>query len=228
MGLVAALLAAGCRSPGPSVGFTDANQREQAMSAFRAGRAQLDCGIDATCLPRWFGQRDPATRQMHGNRRQAAREALASQNWHGLAETVLSSGIDTDLTWYYLGVAASGMGLTNAARVYFQRSVQRSRDRGMACDNVIPCDNIALPRQAQAMLAAAQPQRPRLVAQPAPAADGSPAAAAAAAAAAATPASTAAAAAIAPSNWVRPVVPPPEATGVQAPPAWVMPPNGRR
>lgn len=189
LGLVAALAMAGCASPPAPIGFTDAAQRDQAMAAFRAGRARLDC-IGPTCLTRWFGQEDPVLRQPNGNRREAAQTALAARNWPVLAEAVLSAGVESDLAWYYLGMAAQGMGLNAPARTYFQASIRRSRDRtGMACGTTIPCDGVALPRAAQAGLAAVTP-RPRV--QPtAPAADAAPAAE--------DPGAQA------PSNWVRPV-----------------------
>lgn len=186
--LVAALALAGCTPPPAPVGFTDAAQRDQAMAAFRAGRARLDCTGPA-CLPAWLGQADPVTRQPNGNRREAAQGALAAQNWSGLAEVVLAAGVESDITWYYLGVAAQGMGLTPAARTYFQASIRRSRDRsGLACGTTIPCDGVALPRTAQAALAAITPRT--RVAQPG---------AGAAAPAEEEPAPQA------PSPWVRPV-----------------------
>ena len=114
--------------------------------------------------------------------------ALAARNWPVLAEAVLSAGVESDLGWYYLGVAAQGMGLNQPARTYFQASIRRSRDRsGMACGAAIPCDGVALPRAAQAALAAITPRpraQPATAAEPAPAEDPG---------------------AQAPSNWVRPV-----------------------
>ena len=188
LGLVAALAAAGCTPPPAPIGFTDVSQRDQAMAAFRSGRARLDC-VGPSCMPRWLGQDDPATRQPNGNRREAAQQALGARNWSGLAEVVLSAGVESDLTWYYLGVAAQGMGLNSAARTYYQASTRRSRDRsGMACGAVIPCDGVSLPRTAQTALYAITP-RPR--AQPAGSAEATPAAEAPDA--------------HAPSNWVRPV-----------------------
>lgn len=187
LAFVAALAAAGCTPPPPAIGFADVAQRDQAMIAFRAGRARLDC-VGPACLPRWLGQDDPATRQPNGNRREAAQAALAARNWPVLAEAVLSAGVESDLGWYYLGVAAQGMGLNQPARTYFQASIRRSRDRsGMACGAAIPCDGVALPRAAQAALAAITPRpraQPATAAEPAPAEDPG---------------------AQAPSNWVRPV-----------------------
>jgi len=216
LGLVAALLASGCGTPSPTAGFADAAQRDQAMIAFRAGRARMDCGLDARCLARWFGQTDPVTRQPNANRRDYARAAQNSQNWQALAEAVLSSGIDSDLHLYYLAVAANGMGLTAPARTYLQRSIQRSRDRGgLACGATIPCDDIQLPRSAQAMLGSLTPRA--RVGAPAPAAAPAAEAAPEPAAAPAAPGS----------NWVRPVAPAADATPAPAAPAgaptWVMP-----
>lgn len=199
--LAAALMAAGCAETPSSAGFANPADRDRAMADFRAGRARLSCGIGPSCLARWTGQRDPATNEVQGDRRANAQAALASRNGPALVEAVMSAGVDSDITWYYLGVAANGMGLNGPARTYLQRSIQRSRDRsGMACGQVVPCDGVALPRAAQTLLASITPRvRP----------------AAAAPEAAAPPAAEPAPA----SNWVRPVAPAPEPGQAPSPPA---------
>ena len=208
-------LLASCAVPTGTVGFTDPSQRDQAISAFRAGRARLDCGMDRSCMPRWFGDRTPQGPTANGNRREYAVTAVASGDWNGLAETVLASGLDSDLHWYYLGRAAQGMGLPAAARTYYQRSIARTRaGGGQACGNLIPCDNANLPREAQTALAAVTPRRP--------------------AAAPSEPAATEPVALAPPaSTWVRPAEPPPigagagpsvsVGAGAAAPAGWVSP-----
>lgn len=205
--LAAALMAAGCAQTPQATGFAHAADRDRALADFRAGRARLDCGIGPSCVARWMGQHDPAISQVQGDRRAYAQSALASRNWPAVVEAVMSSGFDSDITWYYLGVAAHGMGLNGPARTYLQRSIQRSRDRGgMACGQAVPCDGVALPRAAQTLLTGITP-RARLAAPPA----APPAAAPEAAAPAAEPAPA--------SNWVRPVAPTPEPGQAPSPPA---------
>ena len=50
--------------------------------------------------------------------------AFHGQDWAGLSQLVLQAGFDNDLSWYYLGASAEGLGYLPAAKIYFMRSVQ--------------------------------------------------------------------------------------------------------
>lgn len=131
------------------------------MAAFRSGQASLPCGDGMGCSLQWAGARGTVERYAEAG------------NWSGLAESVLSVGYDTDLTWYYLGIAAQNLGYPRAARVYYQASIQRSTAGGLAACNASLglCGSANLPIDAQRMLAelpvtraAASDQRPRAAA----------------------------------------------------------------
>lgn len=52
-------------------------------------------------------------------------EALA-HDWPHLAKTVILTGLGNDIGYYYLGLAAQDAGFNNAARTYYQLSINSS------------------------------------------------------------------------------------------------------
>jgi hypothetical protein len=134
----------GLASCSSGAGFHDLAQRDSAMAAFRSGQASLPCGDGLECGLKWAGAKATVERY-----------AQAS-DWNGLAESVLSIGYDTDLSWYYLGAAAQNLGYNRAARVYYEASIQRTTAGGLAACNASLglCGSANLPMDAQRMLAA--------------------------------------------------------------------------
>lgn len=112
----------------------------QAVAALRTGEPLLRCR--EACLTQW---------------RQAEPQAslfARYQQWRALAALVLSVGYQDDLTLYYLGEAAQGLGYPAAAASYYRQSLQLSGTT-IACVNLSrQCGGVALPGEASLRLAA--------------------------------------------------------------------------
>lgn len=162
--LVAAIGMSGCI--GVPVGIQDPGARAEALRAFHAGEAQMQCGRGLDCAVYWNEAKPAASR------------LVLAQRWDDVAEVVLGAGYDQDLTWFYLGLAAEGQGRAQAARVYFDNAVKRSLyGTGYACVSagMNTCDGVRLPEDAQKLLAANEARqkaagRNRQVSGPSPAA----------------------------------------------------------
>jgi S1-C subfamily serine protease len=96
--------------------------------------------------------------------RQAAYNLLAASRWRELADLVQRKGINNDLNWYYLGRAAEGLGETELARVYYQRSIERTRSDKYShrCQGKVIslCDGFDFPDVAQTRLGALKAAAP--------------------------------------------------------------------
>jgi hypothetical protein len=137
------VLAAGCSMV--PVGHQDPAARAQALGEFRAGQARMACGRGLECAVYW------------NEARQAAGRLAAAGRWEDVADVVLKAGYDLDLTWFYLGLAAEGLGHAQAARVYYDNAIRLSLyGAGYRClaAGMGSCDGIRLPEDAQKLLAA--------------------------------------------------------------------------
>lgn len=141
------LLLAGCAS-------TSVDTKDQAtvarFDAFKSGNITLPMGtIEAA---EWTINR------------QNAYDMLAAGHWRGLADLVQRKGINNDLAWYYLGRAAEGMGETELARTYYQRSLDRTRSGkySHSCQGKVisMCDGFDFPDVAQTRLSSLQAAAP--------------------------------------------------------------------
>jgi hypothetical protein len=106
------LAAAGCAEQRPAVTPADA------AAMVRTGRALLSCRD--SCLAEW--QR---------NQPQAAQFDAAGR-WPELAAVVVQTGYEDDLSLYYLGRAAQGLGYPGSAASYYRQSLRLSAT-GAAC-----------------------------------------------------------------------------------------------
>ena len=112
----------------------------QALALLRTGRAPLDCG--EACLGGWRTAQPQAA------------QLAASARWRELAALVLSTRYRDDLSLYYLGRAAEGVGYPGAAASYYQQSLGLS-GTSQACAYLSRlCGGVALPRAASLRLAA--------------------------------------------------------------------------
>lgn len=128
------LLLAGCAERVASV--TPA----ESLTLLRTGRPLLRCR-DA-CLAEWQ-RAQPQAAQLE-----------AGARWQGLAQLVLRIGYQDDLSLYYLGRAAEGIGYPTAAASYYRQSMQLS-GTSISCQNLSRlCAGVALPRAASSRLAA--------------------------------------------------------------------------
>lgn len=96
--------------------------------------------------------------------RPAAYELLAAGQWRELADLVQRKAINNDLAWYYLGRSAEGLGYTDLARTYYQRSLERTNSDkySQRCQGKVMsmCDGFDFPDVAQARLASLQAAAP--------------------------------------------------------------------
>ena len=96
--------------------------------------------------------------------RQAAYTLLGAGKWRELADLVQRKGINNDLSWYYLGRAAEGLGEAELARNYYQRSVDRAKSDkySQRCQGAVVslCDGFDFPDVAQARLSSLQAAAP--------------------------------------------------------------------
>ena len=122
------------------VGFADPAAKTDALRAFRAGQAEMQCGRGLECAVYWSEARPAASR------------LVLAERWEDVADVVLRAGYEQDLTWFYLGLAAEGVGQPQAARTYYDNAVRRSLyGSGQSCraTGMGHCDGIRLPEDAQ-------------------------------------------------------------------------------
>lgn len=89
-------------------------------------------------------------------------DAAVRKDWATLSKLVIQANTSDDLSYYYLGLATWGLGYKNAARKYFELSIQsanQSSESNLCTDNISqvvwrygPCHGIRLPRDAELML----------------------------------------------------------------------------
>ena len=151
--LATCLVLAGCAGrPSPPT-------PEQSLALLRTGQPVLSCR--EPCLAEWQIAQ-PQAAQLDAGRR--SRE---------LAVLVMRIGYQDDLSLYYLGRAAEGMGYRAAAVSYYRQSMQLS-GTSISCQYLSrQCGGVALPRAAESRVAALErmlnPPRPR---RPGPGAPG--------------------------------------------------------
>jgi hypothetical protein len=113
---------------------------DELIRRLQAGEPALECGLP--CRDAWRANRTTAL---------VLNEA---RQWRELAVLVMQIGYADDLTYYYLGRAAEGLGFWNAAKTYYQTSL-RLNSAGMTCtaEGAVYCNGQVFPAAAQAELA---------------------------------------------------------------------------
>ena len=137
-------IAANVRDVTPGSQLTSSNLKPLALynpayDQFRRGEARLECG---SCAIKFSSGKDEL-RSLH---RQA--------DWEGLARAVLSIGYAQDISWFYLGASAEGLGLSGPARVYYQQAASLARHGDSHCKGGFSdlCNGVQLPQEAEAAL----------------------------------------------------------------------------
>jgi len=76
------------------------------------------------------------------------------QDWRGLAQNVIKIGYEFDLSYYYLGVAAKGLGLIEPSKIYFTKAKALSETPDSTCANakMIKCNDIDIAASADEAL----------------------------------------------------------------------------
>ena len=131
---VGCLLLAGCAERNAAV------SPAQAVSMLQTGRPLLSCR--EACRAEWQSQQP-----------QAAQLAAAAR-WQELAVLVLRVGYQDDLSLYYLGRAAEGLGYVGAAASYYRQSMQLSGTSISCLYLTHLCGGEVLPQAAALRLAA--------------------------------------------------------------------------
>ena len=105
-----------------------------ALHGFKSGEAVLSCENCALSF---------------SNRSEKMRTYFQQQSWEALAREVLDVGYVQDISWFYLGAAAEGLGLPHAYQ-YFHQAVVLAKQKETHCKGLLAdlCNGIDLPRQA--------------------------------------------------------------------------------
>ena len=121
----------------------------ETLTQLRAGRALLSCR--EPCLDEWR-RIQPQAAQLD-----------AGARWQDLALLLTRVGYQDDLSLYYLGRTAEGLGARDAAAAYYRQSTQLS-STPTSCQSLSRlCGGVTLPRAAALRLAAVErdPNRAR-------------------------------------------------------------------
>lgn len=118
----------GCASSG--IQTPTGEQATNVTTAFERGEARLNCGV--TCAVAW------------GSSRRDARELYDQGLWKDLAIQVAKVGFKSDQTYFYLGRAAEGLGLVDAALTYYKLGLASP----YKCAGIINnCDGLVFPAE---------------------------------------------------------------------------------
>ena len=86
--------------------------------AFKQGTFELPC---KSCSMKFYlNQKE--LREMHDK-----------QDWRGLAQNVIRVGYEFDLSYYYLAVAAKGIGLKDSSKIYYKKAKDLSESLDSTC-----------------------------------------------------------------------------------------------
>ena len=97
--------------------------------AFKQGKLELSC---KTCsLKFYMNQADLKT--LHDK-----------QDWRGLAQNTIKIGYQFDLSYYYLGAAAKGLGFIDSSKIYLKKAKELSENDDTTCQKakMIKCNGV--------------------------------------------------------------------------------------
>lgn len=141
---MAGVALAGCAERAPSL------YPAEAVALLRTGQPLLSCR--EACVAEWRGVQPQAA------------QLDAAARWPELAALVLRVRYQDDLSLYYLGRAADGLGYPGAAASYYRQSTYIS-GTSLSCEHMSRvCGGLALPRAAMVRIAAIE----RAINQPRP------------------------------------------------------------
>ncbi len=157
--LMSGILLTGCANKIPVM---TPEIQAQLITQIKSGDAVLDCDIGCSWAYIHNGHNDLAALNAAGN-------------WEGLGVRTMQIGYQLDLTYFYLGRAAEGMGADEAAlRFYRVAGALAVGDNSHKCGTVDInlCNGVSLPQDIYPRMAAVQAdiERKELALHPAPAA----------------------------------------------------------
>ena len=116
---------------------------------FLAGQIRLDCEL--SCSGAW------------GTNKQRVYEIFSAERWTLLADEVMRIGFANDLTYFYLGRAAEGLGKPEAAKNYYALG----RVTPYHCNSIVNnCNGLDVPALTTQRLSTLKAQMPLVVEQP--------------------------------------------------------------
>ena len=145
---VTSLALINCAQTGSSAKLEDA--RTIHLTALANGKARLTC--ETTCLIAWSSA-SKKIKALHDNKL-----------WEDLAVEVSKIGYASDLTYYYLGRAAAGLGHTDAAKDYYRLGLSQTQH----CDGWFSsCEGFEFPSDLRVQLASLSSiKKPAIAATP--------------------------------------------------------------
>ena len=149
---LALLFLSGCAESGRDNRYANM-ERPELLAQLQLGRSVLRCR--EACLPTWRDEQPRAAR------------LEASGQWGDLAAIVIRTEYQDDLSLYYLGRAAEGLGFYLAAITYYRQSMELS-GTSISCANLSRlCGGVTLPADAARRLGVAE-QRAKPIPRRAP------------------------------------------------------------
>jgi hypothetical protein len=134
---------AGCATPEPRPTVSV----DKTMEYLSGGQLLLRCR--EPCLAGWRAAQPKA------------QSLAAAAKWRDLVSLLVGVGYQDDLSLYYLGEAAEGLGFPVAAITYYRQSAEISRSSRACSVLSMQCGGVRLPQAARARLAALErPVRP--------------------------------------------------------------------
>jgi tetratricopeptide (TPR) repeat protein len=120
----------------PSSGVRYETNRAELTDDFKNGNARLGCGVNCAAT--------------FAYNRSTLKRYYDQDLWNDLAVNVLGIGYGSDISYFYLGRAAEGLGYITAADTYYRLSLASE----LKCVVVVDvCEGFAFPRDAESRLA---------------------------------------------------------------------------
>jgi predicted Zn-dependent protease len=113
--------------------------RSVPFNQFRTGTATFTCRLECA-----FG---------YNNKKGDWKKLHEQKNWRELALSVMSVGYLGDLSYFMLAESARGLGLNDAAKLYYQRALQAGKEYGCAGGFSDTCEGFEVQKLASAALA---------------------------------------------------------------------------
>jgi Zn-dependent protease with chaperone function len=104
---------------------------------FKRGRAELDCQAQCSFS---YTSRKSSWKKLH-----------AQQSWRDLAVSVMQVGYLSDLSYFMLAEAARGLGLKDAAAIYYKRALEAGKEHGCT-SGAFDCEGFEVQKLASAAL----------------------------------------------------------------------------
>jgi hypothetical protein len=113
--------------------------RSVPFNQFRTGTATFNCRLECAFS--------------YNNKKSDWKKLHAQKSWRELALSVMDVGYLGDLSYFMLAESARGLGLNDAAKLYYQRALQAGKEYGCAGGLSNTCEGFEVQKLASAALA---------------------------------------------------------------------------